>query len=359
MVMPPVAGVPPPFGNHAITGGHIGHGPSSGVESAGDCTGMLGGAERACCEAEGAITNQSWVFVGEGRGSYATSPKYNYVGQGCGNFNREVTVTYHGWKVRKCCLGLLALLLLPAMFYLLVSYVPLIYGLGSEMETTTTATIAPVFTTPLRPAEPFNCGTVGLWSLAKKNWCCHKYGKGCTVASTTRTSHPPPTTKRLPPQTPPAKRLPVPVPVPVPAPPPAPPTTSLPFDCNVDFTDCYSCLLQRWSVGKRAWCCSHARRGCPTTPPPQHPAPSTSPLPFDCAAGFANWQKGWSLAKKRWCCQHQRKGCPAMPAPQAQRASSPQDCSVAFDNWRAAWTPEKRTWCCQHEGKGCEHPVPH
>lgn len=306
--------------------------------------------------------NQSWVFVGEGRGAYSTEPKYNYVGQGCGNFNREVTVTYHGWKLRKCCLGLLALLLVLAMLYLLVSYVPLIYGLGGEVETTTTTPMRTMFTTPLKPAEPFNCGIVGLWSLAKKNWCCHKYGKGCTAPSTTRTTHqaPPQTTKRLPPPTPPAKGMPL--PVPVPAPPPAPSTTSLPFDCNVDFTECYVCLLHRWSAGKRGWCCAHARRGCPTMPPPQPPAaPSTSSLPFDCAAGFANWQRGWSLAKKRWCCQHQRKGCaPQPPAPSGWKQDDPpQDCNVAFNNWRTAWTPEKRKWCCQHEGKGCEHPVPH
>mmetsp|Transcript_104586 Transcript_104586/g.207683 ORF Transcript_104586/g.207683 Transcript_104586/m.207683 type:complete len:195 (+) Transcript_104586:73-657(+) len=39
-------------------------------------------------------------------------------------------------------------------------------------------------------------------------------------------------------------------------------TTSLPFDCNLDFVDCHKCLLDRWSVSKRIWCCSHAQRGC-------------------------------------------------------------------------------------------------
>merc|ERR1711972_1000951 len=45
-------------------------------------------------------------------------------------------------------------------------------------------------------------------------------------------------------------------------------------------------------------------KGC--APPPPPPPPS---LPYDCAAGFANWQAGWSEPKKVWCCHHQGKGC--------------------------------------------------
>ncbi|CAK0819455.1 unnamed protein product [Prorocentrum cordatum] len=31
--------------------------------------------------------------------------------------------------------------------------------------------------------------------------------------------------------------------------------------------------------------------------------------PYDCAAGFSNWQAGWSDGKKSWCCEHAQKGC--------------------------------------------------
>jgi hypothetical protein len=44
-------------------------------------------------------------------------------------------------------------------------------------------------------------------------------------------------------------------------------TTSLPFDCNADFTTSYKLLEGRWSVAKRSWCCTHAQRGCPTVAP--------------------------------------------------------------------------------------------
>merc|ERR1719384_1838033 len=29
----------------------------------------------------------------------------------------------------------------------------------------------------------------------------------------------------------------------------------------------------------------------------------TSSEPYDCDAGFANWQAGWSVPKKEWCCR--------------------------------------------------------
>merc|ERR1712176_1315327 len=51
-----------------------------------------------------------------------------------------------------------------------------------------------------------------------------------------------------------------------------------------------------------------SRRQGLRTPPP-------APVPYDCNAGFANWQAGWSEPKKAWCCQHQGKGCAATPCP--------------------------------------------
>lgn len=32
-------------------------------------------------------------------------------------------------------------------------------------------------------------------------------------------------------------------------------------------------------------------------------------VPFDCDAGFWNWQKGWSYAKKDYCCRTSQRGC--------------------------------------------------
>lgn len=32
-------------------------------------------------------------------------------------------------------------------------------------------------------------------------------------------------------------------------------------------------------------------------------------VPFDCDAGYSNWQYGWSPQKKAWCCEHASKAC--------------------------------------------------
>jgi len=37
--------------------------------------------------------------------------------------------------------------------------------------------------------------------------------------------------------------------------------------------------------------------------------PTPPPLPYDCNAGFNNWQAGWSAAKKDYCCTHAARGC--------------------------------------------------
>merc|ERR1711972_604829 len=75
------------------------------------------------------------------------------------------------------------------------------------------------------------------------------------------------------------------------------------------------------------WCCHHAGKGCPTTPPA---------LPFDCNAGFANWVAGWSEPKKVWCCHHAGKGCPTPPP-------TPYDCNAGFANWQAGWSVPKKS----------------
>jgi len=166
------------------------------------------------------------------------------------------------------------------------------------------------------------------WSTPKRTWCCANGGRGCS------TTAPPATT------TPPA-------------------TTSLPFDCNADYINCYHCLEKKWSVGKRAWCCAHGGRGCSTTP-----APATTSLPFDCNAGFDNWEAGWSDPKKIWCCQHVSKGCtttpppPPPPPPPTTSVCPPLDCNVGYNNWQAGWGEEKKTYCCQHFNKACPGAPP-
>jgi len=143
------------------------------------------------------------------------------------------------------------------------------------------------------------------WSVGKKAWCCEHEQRGCYTTAVV--------------------------------------TTSLPYDCNADWTPCYHCVVKHWSVGKLAWCCQHANRGCPTT--------STAPSGFDCNAGYNNWVAGWSIAKKSWCCQHASRGCAT--------TSLPYDCAAGIAHWQKGWSIGKKAWCCQHAGKGCERPSTH
>ena len=86
-------------------------------QSAGECAGLCGGLEVAFCEAEGAMKNTNWSYVGDGKGSYSAVPQVGYVGEGVGCFTSVETTTFHGWRFKKCCLAALAALLLPALFY--------------------------------------------------------------------------------------------------------------------------------------------------------------------------------------------------------------------------------------------------
>jgi len=106
-------------GNGMVINGGSGDCGGCCAPSAGECSGACGGAETACCEAAGAVTSTSWQYVGSG-GSYSPSTSYNYVGEGAGSYEKEVVTTFYGWRFRKCCLGLLALLLIPALIYLLM-----------------------------------------------------------------------------------------------------------------------------------------------------------------------------------------------------------------------------------------------
>jgi len=194
--------------------------------------------------------------------------------------------------------------------------------------TTTLTTVTPI---------PYDCDAalkhwVDAWSKPKKTWCCEHKGRGCNVPVT---------------------------------------TTTLLYDCFADYTDCQECLWKRWSAAKRGWCCKREGRGCPTT---------TTPIVFDCDAGYANWAHGWSDEKRGWCCKHFYKGCPTTSkepfACSGQRLAwgsdqraycckihgkcappppaAPQfDCDAGYSNWQDGWSSEKKYFCCQSAKRGC------
>eukprot|EP00930_Biecheleria_cincta_P048072 TRINITY_DN3343_c0_g5_i1.p1 TRINITY_DN3343_c0_g5~~TRINITY_DN3343_c0_g5_i1.p1 ORF type:complete len:671 (-),score=90.98 TRINITY_DN3343_c0_g5_i1:58-2031(-) len=132
--------------------------------------------------------------------------------------------------------------------------------------------------------------------------------------------------------------------VPTPQPPAREESTNratLPFDCSAGFWN----WEKAWSFEKKHWCCDHQDKGCSTT----------TSLPYDCAAGYYNWQAGWSNAKKYWCCAHFNKGCVVV----TQVVSKPYECSAGLSNWENGWSEGKKMWCCAKENLGCTTSLPY
>lgn len=116
--------------------------------------------------------------------------------------------------------------------------------------------------------------------------------------------------------------------------PAAPPTTRQPYDCSAGFGE----WQHGWSPGKKKWCCHRASRGC---------TPSAASLPFDCQAGLAKWERGWSDSKKAWCCEHFGLGCTTTTT------TCQYDCRAGLSNWNEGWSDQKKQWCCEHSQVGC------
>uniref|UniRef100_A0A7S0B6J8 Uncharacterized protein n=1 Tax=Pyrodinium bahamense TaxID=73915 RepID=A0A7S0B6J8_9DINO len=401
------------------------------------------------CEADPVITGTSWKFVGEGRGGYAQVHAYNYVGVGGGDWERQLTAVHTGWRLKKCCIGILSILIVVPFIYFLT---PVLYSeqeeqphLSSHKVVIQTAPPPTRLATVATTREPFNCHDSWDWTESKKAWCCERYGRGCT---TTPTPSQPTTTiatydchaglskwvtgwsaakkvwccarKHLGCHPPLTRPKPPPVPrTPPPTRPPPPPAPTAPFDCNEDYVSCYHCLMHRWSIAKREWCCRHGGRGCstplppattPRPPPPQTTAPLVQHLrptppppptaaPFDCSVDYVECyhclMHRWSVAKRQWCCQHGGRGCATSPpasaaarlpprstsptspapgppteppqqAPPEQHAKPPPlapfDCNVDYvDCYHCLmkrWSITKREYCCKHGGRGCSTPLP-
>lgn len=75
--------------------------------------------------------------------------------------------------------------------------------------------------------------------------------------------------------------------------------------------------------------------------------------------------KGWSTDKKHWCCKNKHMGCytmittmvlkmvPVVMPKGMQTTSAPYDCNAGFSNWEAGWSAPKKVYCCAHAGRGC------
>ena len=113
-------------------------------------------------------------------------------------------------------------------------------------------------------------------------------------------------------------------------------STSEPFDCEAGYWN----WEKGWSAAKKHWCCDFKSRGCPKV---------TTSLPFDCDAGLSNWQQGWSIPKKHWCCAHRNQGCEVVTL----QSSQPYDCQAGLSNWNVGWSRGKKLWCCAKHNLGC------
>jgi hypothetical protein len=131
------------------------------------------------------------------------------------------------------------------------------------------------------------------------------------------------------------------------------------FDCEAG----YSNWKQGWSDKKKEYCCEVAKKGCKEDELIEDEkeaeekviveekkngsfnatgaVPANATEPFDCDAGFANWEKGWSEPKKEWCCKEKSMGCPF-------------DCDAGVDNWENGWSEDKKEFCCEHTDVGCK-----
>ena len=90
---------------------------------------------------------------------------------------------------------------------------------------------------------------------------------------------------------------------------------------------------------------------------------TSAPKPsFDCNAGFQNWESAWTPAKKAYCCAHTGRGCPTTVAPTPPPTTAPIVTTVAPSTRPpppvtpappnecqmggvATWSPQKKAYC--------------
>jgi len=161
---------------------------------------------------------------------------------------------------------------------------------------------------PVTTALPWNCEggfvPISSWSAEQITWCCINKQIGC-----------PPTTTGPP------------------SPTPTPAATTTPLQgCDAPCTlagaqDTCRVQMARHAAGEfkeqaqpcaisQQWVIKQcpACKACPpctdATPTPQVGYDS---MPFDCNAGYDNWELGWAQAQKAWCCQNTGRACASAP----------------------------------------------
>mmetsp|Transcript_116348 Transcript_116348/g.334094 ORF Transcript_116348/g.334094 Transcript_116348/m.334094 type:complete len:573 (-) Transcript_116348:239-1957(-) len=136
------------------------------------CQGACGGVEAMCVEPAVDVQAVQWQYVGQGRGKYSTVQSYNFVGEGCGSYEQEVTTTDYGWKIRPLCICLAAGLLGVAAVVLMT--------FPGTSSSSGSALMAAGQRTAVGAAE---CDDPSGVSLEKAAWCCRTSSKLCPTGS--------------------------------------------------------------------------------------------------------------------------------------------------------------------------------
>ncbi|CAE7712254.1 Ide [Symbiodinium sp. CCMP2592] len=284
----------------------------------------------------------TWMHVGQGKGSYNKVEEVQYVGSGQGSYVQELVTTSDGIRLRPACVACSALLLLILLFTIGFYFVAVHRHPGPLSEGLHDATHV-----------VYDCSSGAdhhLWSPEQKAYCCYHAGRGCGHPAEHydcddgfdhwKTEWPPDQQRyccyahrrackakvvedikyvpvyhtrtvnkyiRQPPRyiyktrykTITKKKY-----VPVPVPTPSKPTVivkhvvdHVPFPVNVEH------------VAKDATAADNDVGHVVQYTPASRPSHRTqSPFPYDCEAGHFTKQ-GWSRSKKQWCCFHFQKGC--------------------------------------------------
>jgi len=272
-----------------------------------------------------AVKQANWNYVGEGRGGYEQMDSYDFVGPGGGNFKKEVVTTHYGWKLRKVCyipIAIAAVLLLGGVASVAVvvkhprRWASAFNG-GSGEEPHKSLLMR---TPPPQPAGPhletaaaklpYDCVT-GFhdwrndWPPAQKEWCCAKFGRGCSGSSTrARAPWPPPTSP--------------PISAATPTSPPSATSAKLPPQLPA-----VAAVASSVVAGEAAGAADEQGPAQAQGQEPQGSGNGTATLPlFDCSHGLATWMQQWPAEKKAWCCKHEFRGCETTPAPSAAVAAA-------------------------------------
>ncbi|CAK8999025.1 Sodium-coupled neutral amino acid transporter 2 [Durusdinium trenchii] len=268
-----------------------------------------------------------WVPVGKGSGSFIRIQTYQHVGEGLGDYDKEEITSYSAWRLRPSCVVLFSLILLGLVALLAF----MSFGSGSAWDTLKSNV----------GLQSYDCSAEfeqwrNAWSEGKRQWCCRTANRGCAAThsfgdrssqdlydcnsnvQTWREAWTP------------GQKL---------------------WCCSVYHRGCeaphqggpeeglYNCRTggspSVWTLSKQHWCCQKTGIGCNLAT--HGPGGGSPPVSFNCHVEQVGQ---WSVMKRHWCCAHQKLGCAhaaPRPAPPVHVShSEPFDCMAGFLNWQQA-----------------------